>query len=81
MSVSGGAGSLGCAPSGAGFIVWFVAFAVGVWIADVLKVTIFAEGDWQELSVVDSTQCIPSLEMVADPESKPKSQPQISTAI
>ena len=47
----------GCAPSGAGFVVWFVAFAVGVWIADVAKVTVFSSGEWQALSVVDSTQC------------------------
>jgi len=47
----------GCAPSGAGFVVWFVAFAVGVWIADVAKVTVFSATEWQALTVVDSTQC------------------------
>jgi hypothetical protein len=61
--------------------VWFVAFSVGVWIADVLKVTIFAEGGWQELSVVESVHCNPSLEMVVEPKSTPTPELPTPTAI
>lgn len=80
-SAGGGAGALGCAPSGAGFIVWFVAFSVGVWIADVLKVTIFAEGGWQELSVVDSAHCVSPSKVVVVPGSDSSSHSPVSTAI
>jgi hypothetical protein len=56
VSASGG-GSPGCVPSGAGFFVWAVAFALGVWVADAAKATVFAAGAWQVLSVVDPAQC------------------------